>query len=341
MARRAASASRSRSLARCGRDGRYAERAPEPSRSRQYRPDREPEWDRADDRRGSYRDDRDTYRGQDSARGRRDCSRSRDAAYGRYPSRERNDVSRDDGRWRSSNGGQSRSWGHGGVAGDRDGSGRYGSRAGSTGGEGRYGSPRRSRSHGDRGGNPPWRRRDPSPPPRRDRDEYCPPDRSGYRDRSPRGGPGDRPRREERVSPMRHKDRSPSPPMPARPASKDGTGPEHQEQAKDAEGDSGKAYFGASVVDGVPRADKRPTWRAEIYLPRPGAPLAHRDRGSVCIRGPNRFSMEEAEDDLAQCKWTAEQSGDDAAKQVRALASRLKTDFERQKHVDSGHAHKE
>lgn len=94
------------------------------------------------------------------------------------------------------------------------------------------------------------------------------------------------------------------------------------------------------MVDGVPRQDKRQTWRAEIYLPRPGAPLAHRDRGSVCIRGPNRFNMDEAEDDLAQCKQTAEEAGDDAAKQVRVLVSKLKSAFERQKHIESGHAFK-
>lgn len=99
-----------------------------------------------------------------------------------------------------------------------------------------------------------------------------------------------------------------------------------------------KPYVGASIVDGVPRADKRDTWRAEIYVPRSGAEMAHRDRGSVCIRGPNRFALEEAEDDLEQFKRSAEESGSDAAKQVRALASRLKTNFERKKHVDSGHA---
>lgn len=148
---------------------------------------------------------------------------------------------------------------------------------------------------------------------------------------------------------MRPKDPSPSlsPPMgreagnPRPPADTDSPSQQAPKQPKGAEDGSSKAYFNASVVDGVPRADKRQTWRAEIFLPRPGAPLVHRDRGSVCIRGPNRFAMEQAEDDLAQCKWTAEHAGDDAAKQVRSLASRLKTDFERQKHIDSGHAGKD
>jgi len=99
-----------------------------------------------------------------------------------------------------------------------------------------------------------------------------------------------------------------------------------------------RPYIGASIVDGVPRADKRETWRAEIYVPRSGAEMAHRDRGSVCIRGPNRFALDEAEDDLEQFKRAAEDSGGDAAKQVRALASRLKTSFERKKHIESGHA---
>jgi len=110
-----------------------------------------------------------------------------------------------------------------------------------------------------------------------------------------------------------------------------------------APADTGKgeerAYIGAAIVDGVPRADKRETWRAEVYVPRGGAEMAHRDRGSVCIRGPNRFALDEAEDDLEQFKRTAGEAGGDAAKQVRALASRLKTSFERQKHIDSGHAH--
>jgi len=119
---------------------------------------------------------------------------------------------------------------------------------------------------------------------------------------------------------------------------KDSSDQQDQEQDKDTGDGDGHKYFGAAVVDGVPRQDKRETWRAEIYLPRPGAPLAHRDRGSVCIRGPNRFTREEAEDDLEQCKQTADQAGDDAAKQVRQLASRLKTDFERKKHLESGHA---
>jgi len=48
--------------------------------------------------------------------------------------------------------------------------------------------------------------------------------------------------------------------------------------------------------------------------------------------------LDEAEDDLEQFKRAAQESGGDAAKQVRALASRLKTSFERQKHIESGHA---
>lgn len=142
---------------------------------------------------------------------------------------------------------------------------------------------------------------------------------------------------------------SPSPSLPTRreaassraPEGKESPCPEDSQQEKEPESGAEKAYFGASVVDGVPRADKRQTWRAEIYLPRAGAPPAHRDRGSVCIRGPNRFGVEEAEDDLEQFKWTAEQAGAEAAKQVRGLASRLKTEFERKKHLDSGHAMKE
>merc|ERR1712084_215897 len=66
--------------------------------------------------------------------------------------------------------------------------------------------------------------------------------------------------------------------------------------------DDDQAHWGGTIVDGVPRADKRETWRAEIYVPRSGAEMAHRDRGSVCIRGPNRFALEEAEDDLEQFK---------------------------------------
>jgi len=96
-------------------------------------------------------------------------------------------------------------------------------------------------------------------------------------------------------------------------------------------------------VDGVPRTDKRPTWRAEIYVPRDGGvPLGgNRDRGGVCIRGPNRFSEDEAEADLLEFQKVAEEyKGRGAAKEVRTVSSRLKTDFERQKHVESGHADK-
>lgn len=177
-------------------------------------------------------------------------------------------------------------------------------------------SPPKYRGHQSISPNPRWRRREPSPTLKKDRNEHYSPQRS-----VPASFPS------------------------LNTGSSEPTGQDDccEERKSSSEADNGAStpYFDASVVDGVPRADKRPTWRAEIFLPRPGVQLAHRDRGSVCIRGPNRFSMEEAEDDLAQCKEIAEQAGPDAAKQVRALASRLKTDFERKKHIDSGHAAKE
>lgn len=106
-------------------------------------------------------------------------------------------------------------------------------------------------------------------------------------------------------------------------------------------GGDDEAFFGDKVVDGVPRADKRATWRAEIYVPRegggPGA--GSRDRGGVCIRGPNRFNEDEAESDLTEFRRAAQEfKGKNAAKGVRTLSSQLKTDFERKKHLDSGHA---
>jgi len=58
----------------------------------------------------------------------------------------------------------------------------------------------------------------------------------------------------------------------------------------------------------------------------------------VCIRGPNRFNEDEAESDLAEFRREAEeQKGSNAAKAVRTLSSKLKTDFEWKKHMDSGH----
>jgi len=91
------------------------------------------------------------------------------------------------------------------------------------------------------------------------------------------------------------------------------------------------------VVDGVPRSDKRPTWRAEIYVPRDNGVAG----GGVCIRGPNRFNEDEAESDLVEFQKVAEQfKGGGVAKEVRSVSSRLKTKFERQKHIESGHAEK-
>mmetsp|Transcript_87584 Transcript_87584/g.272191 ORF Transcript_87584/g.272191 Transcript_87584/m.272191 type:complete len:363 (+) Transcript_87584:72-1160(+) len=360
-ARRGPLASRSRSLGRCGRDVRYADQRREPSRGRHHR---EADWGRGDDRawadpgrrggypddhdayrRGSYREDRDPYRSGEAARGaREDGGGGRDAPYRGYPSRER----RDEGRWQNPSGGRDRSWGRQ-DGGERNGGGKYGRAAG----EGRHESPLR-RPH------PPRRSREPSlpaRPARRDRsgnygEERRPRERSPYRERSPAPYDDGRACRGGRASPARRRAPSPSLSPPPRQEKKSPGPPprrsasgrqEEEEQAGGEAGEvgEGKNYFGAAVVDGVPRQDKRPTWRAEIYLPRPGAPLVHRDRGSVCIRGPNRFNLEEAEDDLVQCKQVAEESGEDAAKQVRALASRLKTSFERQKHIESGHAAKD
>jgi len=103
---------------------------------------------------------------------------------------------------------------------------------------------------------------------------------------------------------------------------------------------SGPAVLDAAVVDGVPRSDERATWRAEVSVPRPGQP-SERERGGVCIRGPNRFNRDEAERDLVALQNLAHECVErklNAAKEVRLLANRLKQDFEHQKHVDSGHA---
>lgn len=99
-------------------------------------------------------------------------------------------------------------------------------------------------------------------------------------------------------------------------------------------GSSSEAYTSASVVDGVPRTDQRQTWRAEICLPRPGSMRG--ERGAICIRGPNRFTENEASEDMELCKKEAEKTNGDATA-VRRLVTRLKTDFEKQKHIDSGH----
>lgn len=96
-------------------------------------------------------------------------------------------------------------------------------------------------------------------------------------------------------------------------------------------------YRGAAVVDGVPRKDKRPTWRAEIFLNRAGG----NHGSSIAVRGPNRFEMEEARSDVEEFKKAAAAADEsNVAKELRGLASRLKTEFERQKHIDSGHAGK-
>lgn len=252
---------------------------------------------------------RDCSRIQDSTRG-RSCRDRSDSYRDRCDPLRQNktrDVSRDAGRWENYNGGSDRNCRNKGFI-ERNRSGQNSREE--------QRSPHKYRGLQGISSNSPWRRREASPTLKQDRTEHYSPQRSV---------PASLSRLDVGSS---------------KPTGRDDCCEEGQ-PSSEADNGARTPYFDASVVDGVPRADKRPTWRAEIFLPRPGVQLAHRDRGSVCIRGPNRFSMEEAEDDLAQCKEVAEQAGPDAAKQVRALASRLKTDFERKKHIDSGHAAKE
>mmetsp|Transcript_11815 Transcript_11815/g.27540 ORF Transcript_11815/g.27540 Transcript_11815/m.27540 type:complete len:199 (+) Transcript_11815:67-663(+) len=176
----------------------------------------------------------------------------------------------------------------------------------------------------------------------RDRRRGSAPPRRDSRERSPRRPP---PRREE---PRRRRDsrdrgrRDPTPPRrresPRREdrSTERPSAPETARSAPAAAGSENEFYTKAEVVDGVPRADKRPTWRAEISLPRPGA-VHGADRGSLCIRGPNRFTEDEALADLEACKVEAVRCQGDPAT-VRKLVTQLKTDFERKKHVESGHA---
>eukprot|EP00404_Azadinium_spinosum_P058943 CAMPEP_0180697756 /NCGR_PEP_ID=MMETSP1038_2-20121128/3665_1 /TAXON_ID=632150 /ORGANISM="Azadinium spinosum, Strain 3D9" /LENGTH=346 /DNA_ID=CAMNT_0022729289 /DNA_START=69 /DNA_END=1111 /DNA_ORIENTATION=- len=170
----------------------------------------------------------------------------------------------------------------------------------------------------------------PPPPPKRPlpsrRDDTPPRPPAGARTRSRGSSRGSPDRRAPSASPGREV-----------------TAPTARGELAAREGEAGeeaKAYWDASVVDGVPRSDKRPTWRAEINVPRPGAARAgSRTLGAVCIRGPNRFKEEEADEDLQELKDAAVKAGDDnAAKEVRKVASEQKHSFERQKHLDSGHA---
>merc|ERR1712039_896109 len=63
----------------------------------------------------------------------------------------------------------------------------------------------------------------------------------------------------------------------------------------------------AVVVDGKPRnSTKEPTWRVEILMPQSSG-LNHSGRQrSMCIRGPQRLSRAQAEEDAAKLEKLAE-----------------------------------
>jgi len=59
-----------------------------------------------------------------------------------------------------------------------------------------------------------------------------------------------------------------------------------------------QAELQTAIIDGIPRSSGEATWRAEVTVPRVGAPGPLGKRGTTAIRGPNRIDKDMAQDDI-------------------------------------------